>query len=78
MEHAMIHRIVFFPILTVNQSKRSIKRLSQLCTNQNFRALAHILRSIINPYRKTNRLACFLEFYSSLHFKCMIKQQEGT
>ena len=35
------HRI--FPILTVNQSKWSIKRLSQLCTNQNFRALARNL-----------------------------------
>ena len=52
MEHAMIHRIVFFPILTVNQSKRSIKRLSQLCTNQNFRALARNLTSISHSLSK--------------------------
>ena len=57
-----IHRIVFFPILTVNQSKRSIKCLSQLCTNQNFRALTRNL----SFYRKAKRFACFSEFYVTL------------
>ena len=49
----------------MNQSKRPIKRLSQLCTNQNFRALTR------NPsfYRKAKRFACFSEFYVTLLFK---------